>query len=180
MLKKIGLNHFYRLINHGPCVLVTSGDSEKNNIAPVAWLTPVNDEPPLLGMPLAESHYTTELINARNEFAVNIPGNDLIDAIMYAGKSSGRSEDKFKMSGLTPEKGITIATPHIKECGGFIECRVKDRHSYDGVTLFIAEVLHAAADGRLFDDCWITEKAKTIHHLGGSCFAVIGKRFKVH
>ena len=180
MFKKIELRHFYRLISHGPCVLVTSGDNDKSNIAPMAWITPVNSEPPLVGIPLPDNHYTTELINARKEFAINIPGNGLIDAIMYTGKASGRSENKFKMSGLTPESGILIATPHIKECAGFIECRVKDRHLYNGMTLFIADVLYAAADDELFDESWITERVKTIHHLGGSYFAVIGKRFKAH
>jgi flavin reductase (DIM6/NTAB) family NADH-FMN oxidoreductase RutF len=71
-----------------------------------------------------------------------------------------------------------VKTPHIRECIGFLECRVKERHSYDGVSLFIADVLHAEADDRLFDDTWISEKANTLHHLGGGYFAVTGKRFK--
>jgi hypothetical protein len=31
----------------------------------------------------------------------------------------------------------------------------------------------------MFDNYWITEKARTIHHLGGSYFTETGKRFKV-
>lgn len=178
MLKEIPLIEFYRLINHGPVVLVTSGKDEKTNIAPIAWLTPINDEPQLLAIPIAEKHYTTELINETGEFVINIPDKSLIDAVQYAGKASGRHENKFKMSGLSPVDGKKVKTPHIQECIGFLECRVKDRLSYDGVTVFIADVLHAEADDKRFDDTWISEKANTLHHLGGGYFAVTGKRFK--
>jgi flavin reductase (DIM6/NTAB) family NADH-FMN oxidoreductase RutF len=97
---------------------------------------------------------------------------------LFTGKTSGRHENKFKMSGLTAADGKKVKTPHIEECLGFLECRVKDRLPYDGVTLFIAEVLHAEADDKFFDGTWISEKADTIHHLGGGYFAVTGKRFK--
>jgi flavin reductase (DIM6/NTAB) family NADH-FMN oxidoreductase RutF len=179
MLKDISLDKYYRLINHGSCVLVTSGAQGKINVAPVAWTTPVNDEPPLIAMPLAENHYTTELIQQYRQFVINIPGEDLLPAIMHAGKSSGRNENKFKMAGLTPVDGVKIQTPHIQECIGYLECRVKDQYKYDGVILFVAEVVYAQAREDMFDEAWITEKAKTVHHLGGGYFATIGKRYKV-
>jgi flavin reductase (DIM6/NTAB) family NADH-FMN oxidoreductase RutF len=175
MFKEIPLGKSYRLINHGPCVLVSSGNGEKANIAPVAWTTPVNDEPPLVGMPLADEHYTTELINRFNQFVINIPNEELLPAIMHTGKASGRNENKFTAAGLTAVPGVKIDTPHIGECIGFLECTVRERHLLSGVTLFIAEIVHAQADDAVFDECWIAEKAKTVHHLGGAYFATIGK-----
>lgn len=178
MIKEISLSHCYRLINHGPCVLVTSGKGKKINIAPVAWVTPVNDEPPLVAITVSEDHYTTELIRQTGEFVINIPSKELMDAITYTGSVSGRNENKFSKSRLKALKGIAVAAPHIGECLGFLECKVRDQMSYDGVIIFIADVLHAAADDAVFDNAWISEKAETVHHLGGGYFAVIGKRFK--
>lgn len=178
MLKDIPLEKCYRLINHGPVVLITSGTDSKINIAPVAWTTPVNDEPALVCLPLAKSHYTTELIETHGQFVINIPDEDLLPAILHTGKASGRNENKFVSAGLTPAAGVKITTPHIEECIGYLECRVKDKKEYDGVVLFVAEVLNARANEDLFDDCWIAGKAKTVHHLGVGYFAVTGKRFK--
>ena len=175
MLKKIPVNHFYHLINHGPCILITSGNKSKTNIAPIAWITPVNDEPALAAIALSETHYTTELINKTCEFVINIPDTKLLSSVKTAGSVSGRKTDKFKKTGLTPAKGIKSAVPHIKECIGFIECSVIDKINYDGVTLFIGKVLYCAAEKKLFDTIW-NEKAQTIHHLGGKNFALMGKR----
>jgi flavin reductase (DIM6/NTAB) family NADH-FMN oxidoreductase RutF len=180
MLQSVALNEFYRLINHGPVVLVTSAAEDRANIAPVAWTTPLNDDPALVALPIAEPHFTTELIRRSGEFAINVPGRELLPAIIHAGKSSGRNENKFTTVGLTPQPGIQIKTPHIGECIGFLECRVQDTRSYDGVTVFIARVLYAAAEDACFDGCWIPEKANTLHHLGGGYFALTGRRFKSH
>lgn len=170
---------FYRLINHGPCVLVTSGRDEKTNVAPLTWFTTVSEAPPMLALPIAERHYTAELIRATGEFTLNIPSEDIIYGIIYVGKSSGRNENKIKMAGLTPCKGMQNSTPYIGECIAHIECRVKDTHTYGTMLLFIADVLYAQVRQDLFDDYWITEKARTVHHLGNAYFARVGKRYKV-
>ncbi|MHB9155416.1 MAG: flavin reductase family protein [Endomicrobiales bacterium] len=178
MLKEIPLEKTYRLINHGPCVLITSGTDERSNIAPVAWLAPVNDEPAIIVLPLAKTHYTAELIEAHRQFAVNIPDEKLLPAILHAGKASGRNENKFKSAGLTAAPGVKIKTPHIEECIGYLECSVREQREYNGVAMFVADVVYAQAREDLFDETWITEKAKTVHHLGGGYFAQTGKRFK--
>lgn len=179
MFKNIPLEKFYRLINNGPCVLITSSIDKTNaNIAPVAWTATINDEPPIVGIILSETHYTSELIIKSGEFVINIPDEKLLPAIMHTGKVSGKKENKFQATGLTPENGVKIETPHIKECIGYIECKVKNKLSYDGVILFIADVLYAQVKNDVFDEYWIPEKAKTVHHLGGAYFTLPGKRFK--
>ncbi len=179
MKKEISLESYYHLINHGPCVLVTSGHGEKKNVAPIAWLTPVNDEPPLIGIAIAEGHYTAELVKETGEMVINIPDKSLLSSLKMCGKVSGRKENKFEKACFTEKAGIKVKVPHIDECPAFLECRVKDELSYDGVILFIVEVLYAAAEEELYDDYWITDKAQTVHHMGGSYFAVTGNRFKV-
>jgi flavin reductase (DIM6/NTAB) family NADH-FMN oxidoreductase RutF len=176
MFKEIKAGGFYHLINHGPCILVTSGKGEKINVASVAWSMPVNDEPPMLAVALAENHYTSELIEQTGEFAVNVPGENLLPALMTCGSISGRKADKFKKAGITPAAGNKIATPHIAECVGFVECKVRETHRLDGVLLVIGNVVYAAAEDSVYDEYWISEKAKTVHHLGGKYFMISGKR----
>jgi len=175
----IPVSKFYRLINHGPCVLLTSGKDDRINVAPAAWFTTVTEAPPLLALPVAERHYTSELIRETREFALNIPSDDMLYAVIYTGKSSGRNEKKMAMAGLTPKPGVKIGTPYIRQCIGHIECQVKDILPYGDSLLFIANVLYAEARQVLFDDYWITERARTIHHLGSAYFATTGKRYKI-
>ena len=140
---------------------------------------PVNDEPPLLAIAVAETHYTAELIKETGEFVVNVPNEELLKSLMICGKVSGRKENKFKKAKLTPVTGKKVKAPLIKECIGYLECRVVDAVTYDGVVVFVGSVLACGARKELYDGYWITEKAKTVHHLGSSFFALTGKRFKV-
>ncbi|MBN1823143.1 MAG: flavin reductase family protein [Endomicrobiales bacterium] len=178
MFKKVPLDISYRLINHGPCVLVTSGDGIKNNVAPVAWTMPVNDDPPLIAVALSVDHYTTELIRKTGELVVNIPDESMLPSILAAGKSSGRKKDKFSEANLTPQKGEKVKACHVKECAGYLECRVVKELEFDGVALFVCGIMAANAKEGLFDEAWITDKAKTVHHVGGGYFMVSGKRIK--
>ena len=139
---------------------------------------PVNDEPPLVAISLADSHYTTELIKETGEFVINVPTEELLPKLMAAGGVSGRKEDKFKKTGLTPKKAEKVSAPYIEECAGYLECRVKDSKSCDGVIVFIAEVLAAKAKEALFSGSWIPEKAKTVHHLGGGSFMISDRTVK--
>lgn len=179
MHKEIPLNEFYRIINHGPCVIISSGDEKKSNIAPIAWKMPLNDDPPLAAIALAEDHYTTELIGETKTFVINVPDVKLLSALLGAGKVSGRDADKIKKFGVQMAKGEKIKTPHLAEAVGWIECEVLDRKVYDGVVLFVGKVLFAAADDAAFDGCLDPSKRPTAHHLGGGWFALAEKRIKI-
>lgn len=175
MFKKLPLAKWYRLIGHGPCVLIVSGTMKKANAAPVAWTTPINDEPPLIGISLAESHFTTELIKKNKTFTVNIPDVTLLMKVIGAGSVSGRKGDKIGKLGFEIEKGKKVPTPHLPQCLGYLECRVRDSHRYDGVIFFVADVLNAQVRASCFSEYWIPSKARTIHHLGGGKFVLPGK-----
>src|SRR5271157_3126465 len=171
MFKTIQLEKFYRLINHGPCVLITSGPIDNPNLAPIAWNMPVNDEPAMAAIAVAESHYTTELINKTGEFVINLASKELLPVIKHCGAISGRKENKINKLGLELETGKKVRVSHLKKAPGYLECKVFEKHFYDGVILIIAKVLYAAVNEGLFDDYWLTEKAEVVHHLGGNYFA---------
>ena len=178
MFKSVSLEKFYRLINDGPCVLITSGAKDKVNLAPIAWNMPLNDEPPLAVIAVAETHYTTKLISKTGEFVINVAGKELLPALMYAGSESGSKVNKIQKLGLKTEPGKKVATPHLAKAAGFLECKVTKKFAFDGVILFVGRVRYAAVQDKLYDGYWIPEKAKAVHHLGGSYFACLGKRFK--
>ncbi len=173
---KIRPEKFYHLINHGPCCLVTSGDKETKNIAPIAWLTPLNDEPPLVIICVASTHYTSELINKYNEFVINVPSVELLEVIKFTGKVSGRTIDKFKACKITAVDGIKVDVVHIEECIGFIEAKVIDKKEYEGVNLYVGEVLHCEVEKAFYNNHLLPEKAKTVHHIGGNIFFVSNKK----
>jgi flavin reductase (DIM6/NTAB) family NADH-FMN oxidoreductase RutF len=173
---KIEPQMYYKLINHGPCCLITSGNGNIKNVAPIAWITPLNDEPPLVIICVASTHYTAELINKYKEFVINIPSVNLIEEVKLAGKISGRKKDKFEMLKLTVEEGVKIDVVHIKECIGFIEAKLVDKKEYEGVTLFIGKVVYCEVEKDVFDgENLIPEKAKTIHHVSGNKFFISSK-----
>ncbi|MBU2567344.1 MAG: flavin reductase family protein [Elusimicrobia bacterium] len=148
------------------------------NVAPIAWGTPVNDEPPLVAICVATSHHTAKLINKYGCFAINLVSRQLIPAIKICGSVSGRHADKFKRAGITPSGCRKISTPFIKESAGHIECKLKTKADYGGVFLFVGKVVHCEIENRFYDGHLLPEKAKTPHHLGGSYFFVSGKRKK--
>lgn len=177
-MKEIPTTKFYHLINHGPCCLVTSGNEIIKNIAPIAWITPLNDDPPLVIMCVASTHYTAELINKYKEFVINVPSVDLLDVIKFTGKITGRKEDKFKKLNIEYEKGNKVNVVHIKNCVGFIEAKLFDSKEYEGVNLYVGEVVYCAVSDKVYKDFLIPNKAKTIHHIGGNNFFVSSKIIK--
>ncbi|HMU75501.1 MAG TPA: flavin reductase, partial [Elusimicrobiota bacterium] len=77
----VPLAEWARLINHGPCVIVTSGDAARANAAPAQWNMPVNDDPPVAGVALDGDNFTSELVQKTGEFVLNVPDESLLPAI---------------------------------------------------------------------------------------------------
>lgn len=175
MKKKIPIGKYYHLINHGPCCLITSGNDKQKNVAPIAWLTPLNDDPPLVIICVASTHYTAELINKYKEFVINVPSVDQIDIVKSTGKVSGRKIDKFSTFSIEYEKGIKVNTVHLKQCVGFIEAKLVEKKEYEGVNLYIGKVVHCEVDDEMYDKFLIPDKAKTLHHIGGDNFFISSK-----
>jgi len=169
-----------RLINSGGVILVTSAYKDKNNIITLAWHTPISRDPALLGIAVAKSHLSYELIKKSEEFIINIPSLDLLKQVVFCGKISGNKVDKFKESKLTAEKASRlIKTPQIKECIGHIECYLRDIKDIGDHGLFIGEAIYASAEEGLFDETWQIDKTRLIFHLGGTLFTSSAEKINV-
>ncbi|MCX7715967.1 MAG: flavin reductase family protein [Endomicrobia bacterium] len=169
---RLSINKYYHLINHGPCCLVTTGNQKHKNIAPISWITPLNDDPPLVISCIASDHYTSYLINIYKEFVINIPTFKQIEVIKYTGKVSGRDIDKFSVLQLKYENGKKVKTVHLEECVGFIEVKLVEKKEYDGVNLYIGKVVYCEVNKDMYDKFLIPHKARTVHHIGGGNFFI--------
>lgn len=160
-----------RLINSGNVVLVTSAYKDKINIITLAWKTPLCRKPALIGISVAKTHFSCELIEKSGEFIINIPDSGLLEKCVFCGRVSGRDKNKFKETGLTPVKaGRLRMVPVITECIAHIECYVRDIREIHDHKLFIGEIIYAEAEDEFFKDTWDTDKIKLIYHLGGGAF----------
>jgi len=179
----VDLAKAYRLLNHGPTILVTSSHAGMQNIMAAAWNVPLDFDPPKIIVVIDKNTYTRELIEASGTFAINIPCVAQIDTVQKVGTCSGRefkATDKFTQFGLQTFPAKEIAAPLLKGCVGWLECKIiPEPHNQNTYDLFIAEVVAAYADERVFSDGhWHFDgydELRTIHHVAGGSFFATGE-----
>lgn len=174
----VELRRSYRLLNHGPVVLVTSAAGGRTNVMPAAWVMPIDFEPPLVAAVIAQGTFTRELVDASGELALSIPPASMLDAVYEAGKLDGHEVDKWSRVGFTPAPATRVAAPLVEGCLGWLECRVVDRSLADRMDLFVCETLAAWADDDVFRDGeWRFAEGdarRTVHHVAGGRFFLTG------
>ena len=125
-----------------PAVMISSVDSAgKPNICTVAWAGTICSDPPMVSISSRPQRYSYHSIKATREFVINIPSVDEIRATDYCGVVSGRKEDKFAKTGLSPAPASVIDTPIILECPVNLECKVKKTIALGTHTLFMARIV---------------------------------------
>ena len=184
VLAPVPLDKAFRLINHGPVVLVSSAHGAARNVMAAAWAMPLDFSPPKVAVVIDKSTLTRELIEASGVFVLNVPCRAQARATLDVGSISGRDlagSDKFTHFGLATRAGTAIAVPLLEGCVGWLECRVvSEPHNQGRYDLFIGEVLAASADADVFrDGRWHFEDApeakRTLHYVAGGAFYVIGE-----
>lgn len=179
----------YRLLNHGPTVLVTTAYGEQCNVMAAAWNMPLDFDPPKVAIVIDKKTYTRELIEASGSFAINVPCRAQAEMVVKVGSSSGRElmaledDNKFSIYGIPTFSAEKIAVPLVEGCVAWLECKViAEPHIQNKYDLFLAEVVAAYADARVFSDGrWDFEghdDLRTIHHVAGGAFMSIGEAFK--
>ncbi len=178
MKKEIPTWQATRLLQPGNIALVTARHRDKVGVMPAAWLTPLSQTPPLVGVAIHQSRFTHDLIRRSEQFALNLPGRPLAEQVDRLGRVSGFEDvEKFKLAGFAEAEPKQVAAPLIEECLAWIECAVVDAVETGDHTLFIGEVLVARVEEQAFDETWllVDEEVKPLHHLGGKRYAVLEK-----
>ena len=114
------------------------------NLITMAAISMVSfNNPPLIMIGIVPQRYSFELIKEVQDFSVNIPTTEMMEAVEYCGKVSGRDvKDKFKEAGLTPVRSSEISSYLIKECPVNLECKVVETLDVGGTHVwFIGEVV---------------------------------------
>lgn len=182
--RAVPLPQAYRLLNHGPTVLVSAAHGGRANVMAAAWAMPLDFDPPKVTVVIDKSTFTRALIEASGRFALSVPCHALADATFAAGSLSGTEHaDKFADCRLAAFAAERIEAPLVEGCVAWLECRVIDgapeRHHQQAYDLFVAEVLAAQADERAFSGGrWRADAPaalRTIHHQAGGAFFVAGE-----
>jgi len=146
-----------------PVYLVSVEHNGKKNIISIGMFAFFSGKPTLVGVGIAPSRYSFELVRKSGEYVVNVVDENLMEAVRICGQKSGREVDKFKQAKLTPVNGVKVKAPLIEESPVSIECKVVKEVKVGDHVWFIGEVMAAHVregydwkDGLLFK--WIGEE----------------------
>lgn len=173
----------YRLLNHGPTVLVSSAHGGRKNVMAAAWSMPLDFSPPKVAVVIDRNTLTRQLVESSGEFALNIPSRELARLTLAVGSESGREVDKFRVHDIGEFPGEQISAPLLAGCVGWLECRViPEPHVQSTYDLFLGEVVAAWADPAAFSDGhWNSDQGgkRSIHYIAGGHFFETGDAFEV-
>ncbi|MBL8309058.1 MAG: flavin reductase family protein [Burkholderiales bacterium] len=181
----------YRLLNHGPTVLVSAAHNGARNVMAAAWNMALNFEPAQVTVVLDRATWTRQLIAASGKFALSVPSLAIAAETLAVGRLSAHdlpaeSRDKIAQFGLQTFIGKDVDLPLIEGCVAWLECDVVPEASTESrYDLFIGQVTAAWADARVFaDGHWRYEAdtpdaLRTLHYVAGGTFMTIGNSVQV-
>lgn len=147
--EKVDVQHMdaVQMLPPSPVLLVGVGDKEgkERNIITVGMFNLFSLKPPIVGIAVMTSRQTYKFLEEQDDFTLNVPGKELVDAVMVCGRKSGKNVDKFKEAGLTPEPGKRVKSPKIKECLINIECKKLESFEKGDHTWYLGKILHTDA-----------------------------------
>lgn len=136
-----------------PAWVIGTYDKEgKPNVMTAAWAGICCSQPPCVAVSLRKATYSYGSLMERKAFTVSIPSQKYATETDYFGIASGRDEDKFKASGLTPVKSDLVDAPYVAEFPLILECRIIHVHEIGKHTQFIGEILDVKADEEVLND----------------------------
>jgi flavin reductase (DIM6/NTAB) family NADH-FMN oxidoreductase RutF len=130
-----------------PVLIVGTYDDEKRpNAMAVAWGGICCSQPPCVAVSLRKATYSYGNLLSRRAFTVNIPSESQVKEADYFGIASGREENKFEKTGLTPVASQLVDAPYVAEFSLVLECKVLHIIEIGRHTEFIGEILDIKAD----------------------------------
>ncbi|MGL4231573.1 MAG: flavin reductase family protein [Casimicrobium sp.] len=185
-IKPVELAKSYRLINHGPTVLVSSAHNGIQNVMAAAWNMGLDFSPAKVAVVIDKSTLTRELVEASGTFALNVPSRAIAKLVLDVGHKSGREFASKKLDALNVPHfaGTAIQAPLIDGCVAWLECKlIPEPHIQKTYDLFLGEVIAAHADTRVFEnghwkyDANTPEELQTLHYVAGNTFLTVGAAF---
>lgn len=146
-----------------PVYLVSCEHQGRKSIISIGMFAYFSGKPTLVGVGIAPSRFSFELIKKSGAYVVNVVDENLAEAVNICGESSGRDTDKFALAKLTAVPASKISAPLIEESPLSIECKVVQTIETGDHVWFIGEVVashvregHEWKEGLLFK--WVGEE----------------------
>jgi flavin reductase (DIM6/NTAB) family NADH-FMN oxidoreductase RutF len=182
----VPLEKAYRLINHGPTVLVSARHDGVDNVMAAAWACALDFAPPKLTVVLDKATKTRELIEKSATFVIQVPTAAQLELTHSVGNASLFSEpDKLSDAHVELFRMDGYELPFVAGCSAWLACKlIPEPHNQERYDLFIGEVVGAWSDTRVFSDGhWHFENAdpglRSIHYVAGGHFYAIGEAMRV-
>lgn len=178
----VALDKAYRLLNHGPTVLVSARAGGVENVMAAAWACALDFAPSKVTVVLDKITRTRALVEDSGTFVLQVPTAAQLDLTRAVGtRSLGDEPDKLERAGVELFRMPGIEAPFVRGCSAWLACRLlPEPHIQQTYDLFIGEVTAAWADTRVFrDGRWFFETAgpewRSLHHVSGGHFYAIGE-----
>ena len=94
-----------KLIGYGPTIMITAYDEEKQHTTGMTcqWHMPIDENHIMVKMGCRS--YTSKCMRKTNKFVINVPTTKIKEQMIFFGRNSGETIDKFKETNL-----------HLEEC----------------------------------------------------------------
>ena len=136
-----------------PILCTTKNADGTDHVAPFGWCTPISEQPPMLSLSILDhprKSQSLQNIERTGEFVVNVPGADLIDAMVLSSYHTKFGENKFDRSGFTRLPSLKVAPVSIQECRASLECKVISISCPGDHALILADVVAVQYDSEAF------------------------------
>ncbi|MCK3658261.1 flavin reductase [Pasteurellaceae bacterium Pebbles2] len=178
----VPLEKSYRLLNHGPTVIVSAKHNGVENVMSASWACALEFQPAKVTVVLDKSTFTRELIEQNGWFALQVPNATQAELVLNIGESRKENPQKLANVPLFYQNGFDV--PVVEGCNAWLICKlISEPHNQQAHDLFIGEVMGAWADDRVFkDNHWDFDNApdelRTLHYVAGGQFYLIGEGVK--
>ncbi len=182
----VALDKAYRLLNHGPTVLVSSAHAGQVNVMAAAWSCPLDFSPPKVTVVIDKATHTRALVEASGMFALNLPTRAIAAQTLALGTDSAKTvSNKLDTHQVKTFQADACEAPLVQGCVGWLVCQViPEPHNQTAYDLFIGEVIAAYADERVFSaGRWHfdgqPDALRTLHYVAGGQFYATGESLQV-
>ncbi|ELY6345686.1 flavin reductase family protein [Cronobacter muytjensii] len=180
----VPLEKAYRLINHGPTVLVSARHDGVENVMAAAWACGLDFAPPKVTVVIDKIARTRELLERSGTFVLQVPTVAQREMTYQLGTLSLHNEpEKLRLAGAELLEMEGVDAPLVAGCSAWLACKlIPEPHNQQQYDLFIGQVTAAWADTRVFrEGRWRFEDApaelRSLHHVAGGHFYAIGEAF---
>lgn len=180
-IQTVELAKAYRLLNHGPTVLVSAKYEQEINVMSAAWACALELVPAKVSVVLDKSTKTRQLIEQSGYFVLQVPTLKQLKLVQQLGSIS-QFDDPDKLAHchapLFQFNGYDL--PVVEGCAAWLICElIPEPHNQQVHDLFIGKVVAAFADDRVFrDGHWYYHEVgaewKSLHHVAGGHYYTIG------